>query len=285
MGRFGILFLNRPVLYLSTLITIKGGLFMSNHITIFTDGSCRGNPGPGGYAAIVQNGREEKVITGGERHTTNNRMELAAVIAGLQTFDGCRNVKVITDSRYVVSILDDGRALANLDLVQQLRQLAGRHKVSVEWVAAHSDHDSTSSAEAMNERCDRLAKAEAERHAQPEAHGCQVANFKDYSSIQALNQAFGDRWLYIGRKNDYAGLEQSPLANPFKCEDFGGQRGVTLPHYRHWLWQRIQAGDEAFLKTLRSIDEQTVLICWCHPYPCHGDVVKAAAEWLRAQES
>jgi hypothetical protein len=136
----------------------------------------------------------------------------------------------------------------------------------------------------MNERCDKLAKAEAERHAQPNDCGCQVANFKTYGSIQALNQAFGDRWLYIGRENDYAGLEQSPLANPFKRGDFGGQRGATLPHYRSWLWQQIQAGDEAVLEALRAIDEQTVLICWCHPHPCHGDVVKAAAEWLRVQE-
>jgi ribonuclease HI len=260
---------------------------MSNNITIFTDGACKGNPGPGGYAAIIQNGREEKVITGGERHTTNNRMELAAVIAGLEVLTSCCRVKVVTDSRYVAGILDNGRARANLDLVTQLRQLAGRHKVSVEWVPAHNASTSVStrrSAQAMNERCDKLAKAEAERHAQPETCGCQVANFKAYGSIQALNQAFGDRWLYIGRKNDYASLEQSPLANPHKVSDFGGQRGATLPHYRRWLWQRIQAGDEAVLRVLRAINEQTVLICWCHPHPCHGDVVKAAAEWLRVQE-
>lgn len=270
---------------------------MSNQITVFTDGSCRGNPGPGGYAAIVQNGREEKVITGGERHTTNNRMELTAVIAGLQSLDGCRQVKVITDSRYVVSILGDGRARANLDLVEQLRQLASRHKVSAEWVPAHSGHNSglrrasrhaaqpTHSAQALNERCDKLAIAEAERQARPEACSCRVANFKAFGSIQALNQAFGDRWLYIGRKNAYDGLEQSPLANPFKVSDFGGKRGATLPHYRRWLWQRMQAEDEAVLKALRSINEKTILICWCHPHPCHGHVVKAAAEWLRAQES
>jgi ribonuclease HI len=285
MGRFGILFLNRPVLYLSTLIAIKGGLFMSNHVTIFTDGACKGNPGPGGYAAIVQNGREEKIVTGGERHTTNNRMELSAVIAGLESLAGCCRVEVITDSRYVVGILNDGRARANRDLVERLRQLAGRHKVSVEWVPAHNGHASTGSAQAMNERCDELATAEAERQSQPEACGCQVANFKAYGSVQALSQAFGDRWLYIGRKNDHAGLEQSPLANMYKVSDFGGKRGATLPYYRRWLWRQIQAGNEAVLSVLRAINEQTVVVCWCHPHPCHGDVVKAAAEWLRAQES
>lgn len=119
---------------------------------------------------------------------------------------------------------------------------------------------------------------------------CQIINFKQYGSIQALNQAFGDRWVYIGRANSYAGLAQSPLANPFKLKDFGG-RGKTLPpgstlgHYRLWLWARIQAGDTAVLEALRAIDDRTVLVCYCKPGPCHGDVVKAAAAWLRTQSA
>ena len=111
---------------------------------------------------------------------------------------------------------------------------------------------------------------------------CQVINFKQYGSIQALNQAFGDQWRYIGRADSYAGLSASPLANPFKAKEFGG-RGQTLPHYKRWLWQRIQAGDEAVLDALKAIDAQTILVCWCFPGPCHGDVVKAAAEWVQAQ--
>lgn len=111
---------------------------------------------------------------------------------------------------------------------------------------------------------------------------CQVVNFKQYGSIQALNQAFGDRWVYIGRANSHTGLPASLLANPFKTKDFGG-RGQTLPHYRRWLWQRIQAGDEAVLDALKAIDAQTVLVCWCVPYPCHGEVVKTAAAWVQAQ--
>jgi hypothetical protein len=109
---------------------------------------------------------------------------------------------------------------------------------------------------------------------------CQVVNFKQYGSVDALNQAFGERWRYIGRANAHAGLPQSPLANPFKVADYG--RGGTMPHYRRWLWQRIQAGDTAVLEALQAIDEQTVLICWCAPAACHGDVVKAAARWLRS---
>ena len=110
---------------------------------------------------------------------------------------------------------------------------------------------------------------------------CQVINFKQFGSAQALDKAFGGRWLYIGRANSHAGLPASPLANPFKVQAFGGQRGVTLSHYRGWLWQRIRAGDPAVVAALHSIDETTVLVCWCKPGPCHGDVIKAAAAWLR----
>lgn len=117
---------------------------------------------------------------------------------------------------------------------------------------------------------------------------CTVVNFKAYGSIQALNRAFGDRWVYIGRANSYAGLEQSPLANPFKVKAFGelsradfGDRGQTLPHYKRWLWERIQAGDEVVLDALKAINARTVLVCWCKPGPCHGEVVKAAATWVQ----
>jgi hypothetical protein len=115
--------------------------------------------------------------------------------------------------------------------------------------------------------------------------GCQVANFKAYGSVEALNQAFGDCWLYIGRKNSHVGLEASPLANPHRRQDFGGQPGASLPHYRRWLWGQIQSGNETLLKTLRKITNQTVLICWCHPNPCHGEIVRAAAAWLQKQEN
>ena len=96
---------------------------------------------------------------------------------------------------------------------------------------------------------------------------CQVVNFKQYGSVAALNQAFGDRWLYIGRANSQAGLAASPLANPFKVRDYGGQPGATLDDYRHWLWStwlwstwlwgRIVAGDEAVLAALRAVDEES----------------------------
>jgi hypothetical protein len=109
----------------------------------------------------------------------------------------------------------------------------------------------------------------------------EVVNFRHYGSINALDHAFGDRWMYIGRANSAAGLLQSPLANPFRARDYG--RGRTLAPYRDWLWGRIIAGDEGVISALRAITADTVLVCYCKPGPCHGDVVRAAAAWLRRQ--
>ena len=110
----------------------------------------------------------------------------------------------------------------------------------------------------------------------------QVVNFKSYGSAAALTRAFGARWVYVGRSNPHHQLPASPLANPFRRQSCGGQRGCTLPYYRRWLWQCIQAGDVAVLDALRAIDTETVLVCWCKPGPCHGDVVSAAAAWLQS---
>jgi hypothetical protein len=110
---------------------------------------------------------------------------------------------------------------------------------------------------------------------------CRVVNFKQYGSIEVLGETFGDRWTYIGRASRLAGLPRSPLANPFRVGDFGGRCGATLPFYRRWLWAQIQAGDPAVIEALRAIDDSSVLVCWCSPGPCHGEVVKAAAAWLK----
>ena len=110
---------------------------------------------------------------------------------------------------------------------------------------------------------------------------CTVVNFREYDSVAALDRAFGDRWLYIGRANRAAQLPTSPLANPYRPRDFGGRRGATLPHYRRWLWRQMQAGNRAVLQALAAVTEESVLVCYCAPGPCHGDVVRAAAAWLR----
>ncbi len=141
-------------------------------VALYTDGSCLGNPGPGGYAAVLScNGHfgsrprspfsagYTKEITGSSDHTTNNRMELQAVISGLQALKRRCQVTVVTDSQYVVSIMNNGRAKANLDLVQQLRHLSCQHDITVQHVRGHSGHE-------INERCDRLAAAAANQRKQ-----------------------------------------------------------------------------------------------------------------------
>ncbi|MCP4418284.1 MAG: ribonuclease HI, partial [Chloroflexi bacterium] len=115
--------------------------------------------GIGGYAAVLSCNGRCKEITGHSDRTTNNRMELQAVIVGLEALTRRCQVTIVTDSQYVVTILNNGRAKANLDLVQQVRQLACQHDITVQQVRGHSGHE-------MNERCDQLATAVARQRQQ-----------------------------------------------------------------------------------------------------------------------
>ncbi len=135
-------------------------------VQIFTDGACSGNPGPGGWAAILRFGDNEKEIFGGEPLTTNNRMELTAAIKGLETLKRPCSVIIYTDSRYVMDGItqwlprwkakgwktSDNKPVKNGDLWSALKSAAARHKVTWRWVEGHSGH-------LENERADRLARA------------------------------------------------------------------------------------------------------------------------------
>jgi len=136
-----------------------------NEVVIYTDGSCSGNPGPGGYAAIVDAKGDRRELTGGERHTTNNRMELLAVIRGLASLDEPSIVRVVTDSQYVTKGMKSwihgwrrkgwkttsGAPVKNRDLWEELDRLASKHQMSWEWVRGHDGHPE-------NERADALAR-------------------------------------------------------------------------------------------------------------------------------
>lgn len=138
-------------------------------VTIYTDGACLGNPGPGGYAAILRYGSVEKVIAGGDRETTNNRMELLAVIEALAALKERCNVTVYSDSQYVVNGMEKGWAknwrlkgwkragnqpVLNVDLWERLLSLAEKHYIRFVWVRGHSGHPE-------NERVDSLAVEKA----------------------------------------------------------------------------------------------------------------------------
>ncbi len=133
-------------------------------IVIYADGACKGNPGPGGWGAWLKRGEHEKEIWGGERQTTNNRMELTAVIQALSSLKGPSLVRVLTDSEYVRQGITtwihgwkqrgwrtaDKKPVKNIDLWQQLDALAQRHRVTWQWVKGHAGDPG-------NERADALA--------------------------------------------------------------------------------------------------------------------------------
>jgi ribonuclease HI len=134
-------------------------------ITLFSDGSALGNPGPGGYAAILRFGDKEREICGGEFHTTNNRMELLGVIEGLRALREPCEVEVISDSSYVVKginewleswIKRDFKKVKNPDLWIEYIEVSKVHKINAIWVRGHDGH-------IENERCDILAKGEAQK--------------------------------------------------------------------------------------------------------------------------
>lgn len=137
---------------------------MSDPVEIFTDGACKGNPGIGGWGALLRAGEHEKELFGGEALTTNNRMELRAVIEALASLNRPSVVRVHTDSQYVQKGISewiagwkrrgwktaDNKPVKNVDLWQQLETQAARHQVQWVWVRGHAGHEG-------NERADQLA--------------------------------------------------------------------------------------------------------------------------------
>ena len=136
-------------------------------VQIFSDGACSGNPGPGGWGTILRFGEHEKEMSGGEKETTNNRMELTAVIKGLEALKEPCEVEYFTDSKYIIDSVTKGWAVKwknngwikpdkkpalNPDLWERLLSLLKIHNVTFNWVKGHAGHPE-------NERCDRLAVA------------------------------------------------------------------------------------------------------------------------------
>ena len=140
-------------------------------VTLYTDGACSGNPGPGGWAAILMFGRFKKELSGGERDTTNNRMELTGVIEGLKALKEPCIVELYSDSKYVIDALEKGWAVGwrkrgwvksdkkpalNPDLWDELLRLESIHTLRYHWVKGHAENE-------FNNRCDELAVAESRK--------------------------------------------------------------------------------------------------------------------------
>lgn len=141
----------------------------SSHVAIYTDGACDPNPGVGGWAAILLCKEQVKELSGGERDTTNNQMEMTAAIRGLEALTRPCKVTLLTDSQYLQKGITEwlpnwkrrnwkrsGGAVKNLDLWQRLDELTQTHQVTWKWVPGHAG-------EPFNERCDQLAREAAAR--------------------------------------------------------------------------------------------------------------------------
>lgn len=141
-------------------------------VLIYADGACTGNPGKGGYCAILQCNSAEKIVSGYSADTTNNRMELTAVIEGLKSLKQSCEVTVVSDSKYVCDAINKGwlenwknncwrknnkKPVLNIDLWQTLDELLAKHNVKFEWIHGHAGHPE-------NERCDEIAVNEYRKH-------------------------------------------------------------------------------------------------------------------------
>ena len=147
---------------------------MKKTVTIYTDGACSGNPGPGGWGAILCYQGVEKELSGGAAQTTNNRMELLGVISALQALKEPCRVELYSDSKYVVDALEKGWAESwkkrgwiksdkkpalNVDLWETLLELCDKHELSCHWVKGHAENE-------YNNRCDQLATAQRDIYAE-----------------------------------------------------------------------------------------------------------------------
>ncbi|MDR1975755.1 MAG: ribonuclease HI [Campylobacteraceae bacterium] len=134
-------------------------------ITLFSDGSALGNPGFGGYCAILRFGEHEKIVSGGENDTTNNRMELKAVIEGIKALKEPCRIEIVSDSSYVTKgislwlenwVAKGFAKVKNPDLWIEFLEVSKMHKLKTTWVRGHNGHEE-------NERCDKIAKEEAQK--------------------------------------------------------------------------------------------------------------------------
>ena len=158
-------------LRISMKLRIRNRTYMKT-VTIYTDGACSGNPGPGGWGAILMYGPHKREISGGQANTTNNRMELTAVISALEFLKEPCQVELWSDSKYVIDALEKGWAKGwrargwvksdkkpalNPDLWERLLDLCDTHTVRTHWVKGHAENE-------FNNRCDELAVAESQKY-------------------------------------------------------------------------------------------------------------------------
>ncbi len=219
--------------------------------TIYTDGACAGNPGRGGWAAIVLEGGQKRVLHGSDPHTTNNRMEITAAIKGLEAVPEGQEVSLFSDSEYVVNTMTRGwRRRANLDLWQRLDALAARRQVRWQWVQGHAGNS-------LNEEADAWANYEAGLRATPPGDG--DTTLKPSQPLTHLDQQGRARMVDVGWKED---TEREAVARGFVAMKPETLALITAG--------RVEKGDvlaTARIAGIMAAKRTPDLIPLCHPLP------------------
>ncbi len=229
---------------------------IKSEATIYTDGACIGNPGPGGWAAIVQVGGKEQELSGGEKWTTNNRMELLGVINGLKALRGPHIVTIYSDSRYITDAFNsgwlrnwkhngwhrkDGKDVLNPDLWKELDALTQKHSCTFKWVKGHNGNP-------YNERCDRLAVRMSELYSKGKESESVAATDDTVEEI-CLDDAMAamQKMIVSGAERKY-GLQLPCGAHTFcdYCKDGQGMYPCAEACTAQFCADRIKAIKEAW---------------------------------------
>ena len=214
-------------------------------VTLYTDGACSGNPGPGGWGAILEYMGHEKELSGGETNTTNNRMELTAVIRGLEALKEPCIVELYSDSKYVIDALEKGWAWGwkkrgwiksdkkpalNPDLWEILLGLTQKHELHYHWVKGHAENP-------KNNRCDELAVNEWKKIKGLQAlkEPCIV---ELYSDSKYVIDALEKGWAWGWKKKNWIKSDKKPALNPDLWEIL---LSLTMKHEVHYHWVKGHA--------------------------------------------
>ena len=230
-------------------------------IDIYTDGSCLGNPGPGGWAAIVVADGNKRILSGSASRTTNNRMELAAAIEGLEVIPKDKALTIHSDSRYLVNTMTQNwKRRANTDLWDRLDSLVAGRSVRWKWVKGHAGHP-------LNEEADRIANREAEGVSSGRASAASKASKSTKSSVQAASRKELTHLDAQGRAQMVDVGDKAITRREAVARGFVAMKPETLTLI---TGGKVEKGDvfaTARLAGIMAAKQTPQLIPLCHPLP------------------
>jgi cyclic pyranopterin phosphate synthase len=246
-------------------------MLSSNTVNIYTDGSCIGNPGPGGWAVIIIDGSNRQVLSGHETHTTNNRMEIMAILKGLEALSIGSTIVVHSDSRYVINTMSRGwRRNTNSDLWQSLDAIVCSHSVSWKWVKGHSGHPE-------NEEADAIAHLEASGQGNPAA----ASQVPKKSTVATYSGHLLSHLDDHGQANmvDVGGKDATHRKSVARC--FVTMRRETLTTIREGNVGKGDVFSVARLAGIMGAKQTPNFIPLCHPIPLDQVTVQLQADEVR----